>query len=322
MNKEQARHLIKETFEKSFDRGRFITFIKNLLNEYEPSGFSQQGYNIKDSFKQYISKYERIGKFQDEEKSIDILIVHLKKETSLEQARTMQRNFVSWYLNGGRGGVLRDAALVAYVSSDSDDWRFSLVKMDYRFESTKNGKIKIKEEFTPALRWSFLVGENEKSHTAQSRLEPILEDDKINPTLAQLEEAFNIEKVTKEFFIKYHDLFIKLQNVFDKIILQDKKIKSEFILKNINTSDFVKKLLGQIVFLYFIQKKGWLGVERDEDWGTGPKDFLRRLFKKEIKGYDNFFNNILEHLFYNELAVPRDNNYSSNFNCKIPFLNG
>jgi hypothetical protein len=42
----------------------------------------------------------------------------------------MQRNFVAWYLNGSRGGKLKDGALVAFVSPSGDDWRFSLVKMD------------------------------------------------------------------------------------------------------------------------------------------------------------------------------------------------
>jgi hypothetical protein len=31
--------------------------------------------------------------------------------------------------------------------------------------------------YTPARRWSFLVGANEKSHTAQSRLAPLLIND-------------------------------------------------------------------------------------------------------------------------------------------------
>jgi hypothetical protein len=66
--------------------------------------------------------------------------------------------------------------------------------------------MKVKEEFTPARRWSFLVGANEKSHTAQSRLVDILANDEQMPTLAELEEAFNIETVTQEFFVKYREL--------------------------------------------------------------------------------------------------------------------
>ena len=40
---------------------------------------------------------------------------------------------------------------------------------------------------------------------------------------------------------------------------QNKKIKIEFENKKITSSDFSKKLLGQIVFLYFLQKKRLAG---------------------------------------------------------------
>jgi len=69
----------------------------------------------------------------------------------------MQRNFVAWYLNGSRGGELKDAALVAFVAPDEKDWRFSLVKMDYRFEEGKSGRMRVKEEFTPARRWGCMA---------------------------------------------------------------------------------------------------------------------------------------------------------------------
>jgi hypothetical protein len=194
--------------------------------------------------------------------------------------------------------------------------------MDYKFEQTETGKTKVKEEFTPARRWSFLVGKNETSHTAQSRLVNILANDEHSPTLAELEQAFNIETVTKEFFIKYRDLFIRTKEELDKVEKSDAKIKADFEAKGVNVVDFAKKLLGQIVFLYFLQKKGWFGVGRDATWGTGPKNFLRLLFAKNMADYKNFFNDILEPLFYEALAIERTNDFYSRFNCKIPFLNG
>ena len=230
MNREQARQLIKDTFEATFNKGKFIIFIKDLLNKIEGSTFTYRGNFIPDAFEQYISTLERIGKYTDGENEIDLLIVKLKKEVSLERARTMQRNFIAWYLNGSRGEKQKDAALVAFVSPDEEDWRFSLVKMDYRFEEGKAGMVKVKEKFTPARRWSFLVGKNEKSHTAQSRIVPILEDDEHNPTLTQLEEAFNIETVTKEFFEKYRDLFIRTVDELDKIVKKDEKVRKDFEL--------------------------------------------------------------------------------------------
>jgi len=324
MNKEQAVDLVEKTFENQFDKDCFIKFIKNLLKKIEKAPFTYSGNYIFDSFKDYIDSMERIGKYSDGENEIDILIVYLKRETSLEHARTMQRNYIAKYLNGSRGGKLKDASLVAFVSPNKEDWRFSLVKMDYKFEKTANGKIKVKEEFTPARRWSFLVGPNENSHTAQSRFVSLVADDTHSPTLAELEEAFNIERVTKEFFEKYRDLFLRTKEELDNVVKNNDGVKKEFEEKGINTVDFTKKLLGQITFLYFLQKKGWFGVQKTAEWGTGSKQFLRELFEKKHGGYENFFNDILEPLFYEALSIDRShvNHYYSRFDCKIPFLNG
>lgn len=326
MTTAEARQLVQKTFQNPFDKGQFVYFIKNLVNEIEETPQTiYQGNLIPDKFEESVQKMERVGRYRgDAEHKIDILIIYLKKETSLERARTLQRNFVAWYLNGSRGGKLKDAALVAFVSPNQKDWRFSLVKMEYKITETPSGRVKAKEEFTPAKRYSFLVGVEETSHTAQSRLVPILEDDKQNPTLKQIEEAFNIEKVTKEFFEKYRDLYLRVKETLDDVLKNDKAIKADFVGKNIDTVDFGKKLLGQIVFLYFLQKKGWFGVKRGEAWGSGSKNFLRELFDKKHGDYKNFFNDTLEPLFYEALRNDRshDDHYFSMFKCKIPFLNG
>lgn len=320
MDKLQAIDLIRKTFEAPFDRDRYIRFLHELLNKFDDEGArSNQGARIPEKFQDYVEKLERVGKYVSGNNEILLFIVKLKSETSIERARTMQRNFIAWYLSQG----MKDAALVAFVSPNSADWRFSMVKMDYRFEE-RDGMTKVKEEFTPARRWSFLVGANEKSHTAQSRFIPLLEDDEHQPTLAQLEDAFNIEKVTKEFFDKYRELFIRTKEALDQAVAANPAARSDFEAKGIDSVNLAKKLLGQIIFLYFLQKKGWFGVPRDAKWGEGSKNFLRELFKKKHGDYKNFFNDILEPLFYEALRIDRshDDHYYSRFNCKIPFLNG
>jgi hypothetical protein len=327
MNKQDATRLIDETFNNPFDEIRFRLFIKNLFNEIDESkSFECHGPYIPDAYKEHIKQYKRIGKYIDPEGvSLDVLIIHLKKESALDRARNMQRNFVARYLKQ-RGE--KDVAVAAFFSDESEDWRFSYVRMDYKLEQTDSGKVKVKEDLTPARRYSFLVGKNEPKHTAQQQLVPLLADDYNNPTIMQLEQAFNIESVTREFFDKYKELFLKLKDELDRIADIDKKIADEFTGKQINTTDFAKKLMGQIVFLYFLQKKGWLGIGKDEsgnfrNWGTGPKNFLRKLFDRKIVDYDNFFNDILEPLFYEVLATDRGKeSFHSRFNCKIPFLNG
>ncbi len=324
MDRQAAVKIVKDTFESPFDKGRLINLTKNLVKYLDTSkNFTYQGNIIPDAYEQGIQTLERVGKYEDDEgNKIDVLIVRLKKEHLLERARTMQRNFIAWYLSGSRGGELKDAALVAFVSPESQDWRFSLVRMDYNIPPSPSGRVKVEKELTPARRYSFLVGENESSHTAQVQLLPILQDDERKPLLADLEKAFNIEVVTREFFTKYRDLFNDVREALEDIIAHNSKVKEDFEAKGVDPVNFAKKLLGQIVFLYFLQKKGWFGVSRDADWGTGPKDFLRRLFEKKIAPYDNFFNDVLEPLFYEALAVERTDDFYSRFNCKIPFLNG
>jgi len=323
MNLEQSRKLVKATFEQEFDKSRFTIFIKNLIPDLENVPFSQSGIAVKHAFGDYISHFERIGKIRDDDKELDVLIVYLKHESHLDRARTMQRNFIAYYLNGSRGGKLKDAALVAFVSPSKVSWRFSFVEMQYKTKLDEhNNKVKIYEEYTHAKRMSFLVGKGEGSHTAQSQLATMLFNTKTS--YLSVKEAFNIEVVTDEFYIKYRELFIRLKSELENIIKKYKIIESEFQVKKIDIVDFTKKLLGQIVFLYFLQKRGWFGIAKGSKWGEGSKRFIRELFNQQHCSYSNFFNDVMEPLFYEALRINRkqDDDYYSRFNCRIPFLNG
>ena len=76
---------------------------------------------------------------------------------------------------------------------------------------------------------------------------------------------------------------------------------------NLNITVFAKKLLGQIVFCYFIQKKGWLGIQNS--FGNGDNAFLRNKFSECIKEKKNFFNDFLEYLFYDGFNKENVENY-------------
>ncbi len=259
MNPEQARGLVKETFPQTFDKGRFRDFAINLLNHIDKS--KAQVWNttyIKDAFKGHVKGYERLGTYTSPEKDkLDVLIVHLTTESKLERARTAIRNFVADHL---RTRDNKDAALVAFVSPTEKQWRFSYVKMEYAAVEKVDGRVGIETRLTPARRFSYIVGEGESCHTAQTRFLALLQDTENYPTLAQLEGAFSVEAVTKEFFNQYAQLFGQIQAALDKLAAKDKTIGNEFKEKNVSTVDFAKKLMGQIVFLYFLQKKGWLAA--------------------------------------------------------------
>ena len=324
MNQTEATQLIRDVFEQPFNEARFTRFVRELLNEIDEStAFDRPlaGQYIPLGFRDHVQQYRRLATYTAPDgQALDILLVQLKKDTGLERARTMQRNLVAHHLKKRDG---KDAALVAYYGEDRADWRFSLVRMDYRLQvDGDSGKVKVEEDLTPARRFSFLVGQHEPNHTAQQQLFPILADDRNNPTLADLESAFNIETVTREFFSRYKELFLQVKEELAGILASERPARAEFEQRGIDSDTFAKKLLGQIVFLYFLQKKGWLGVAQGEPWGSGPRNFLRQLYDKKRAGYGNFFNEILEPLFYEALAVDRPDNFYARLGCRIPFLNG
>jgi type I restriction-modification system DNA methylase subunit len=322
MDKNQATELIQTTFPEAFDKARFRTFAINVLNRLDESKAQQWSTQyVKDAFKGHVHRYERLGTYTSPEKErVDVLVVYLTAESKLERARTAIRNFVADHL---KARDEKDAALVAFVSPTETQWRFSYVKMEYATVEKESGKVGVETRLTPARRFSYMVGEGESCHTAQTRFLDLLQDTSTDPTLAQIEEAFSVEAVTKEFFGKYAELFGDINAALEKMVGKDKTLRDEFTAKGVNTVDFAKKLMGQVVFLYFLQKKGWLGVEKGKDWGTGPRDFLRRMANGAYGKYENFFNDILEPLFYDTLATDRGHEaWCSRFKCRIPFLNG
>ena len=323
-DQQRAIQLLNNTFNSDFNTDRFSIFIKELFNEFDITHRERHAWS---EFKSHIDTYQFLGSYTDKsKKSIDVLAVKLKRTSSIDRARTKQRNFIAKYLIDNH----KDAALVAFYGDDNQDWRFSFVKLDYHLERDESGKVKPVEDLTSAKRYSYLVGVNEPNHTCRKQFLDLIIEEDTNPSVVEIEDAFSIDNVTQEFFSEYKELFSELKESLDKIIEKHPNVKDEFDKKSISTVDFSKKLLGQIVFLYFLQKKGWLGVERESDWGTGPKDFMVKLFGNEKKGifplvpYNNFFNEILEPLFYDALANPRegDDGYYTHFKCKIPFLNG
>jgi len=335
MNLEQARDCVEKTFRHKFDEDRFLFFIRNLVNHLDETKRAQfSGNYIKRAFAEQVGHYLRLGTYSDPRgEFVDVLVIHLRKETTLARGRVTLRNFVADYLDSGHGKN-KAAVIAAFVSPADDDWRFSFVKLDFTFEKTELGLVTERRMLTPARRYSYLVGANENCHTAQKQFIDLLTTDIADPTVAALEAAFGVEKVTKEFYEHYRILFEKTSDALKTYLANDPRIENHFAERGIEPDDFTKKLLGQIVFLYFLQKKGWFGVERGQPWGSGNKGFIRHLFTerahfahlvaRKSKRDSNFFNDILEPLFYDALARPRveDDHYYPSFDCRIPFLNG
>jgi len=321
MDNNQAKELISSLFTQAFDRQRYEHFLRNLLNHFEPRSGHYTGNYIPDAFKEHVNQYWRIGKYADPEgEELDLLVVEVSSFAKLERARSSLRNFAVNRLKQFE----KDASLIAFYARDDggEDWRFSFVKIEHEAFRDAKGKVKLKQELTPARRYSYLVGVHENSHTAAKQLLPILAMDYADPRIEEIEAAFSVEKVSNEFFEQYKQLFLNLAGHLKKQPFFQRGSEEE---TDRSVSRFAKKLLGQIVFLYFLQKKGWLGVPENGKWGQGSKRFMRERFDLVAQNGGNYFRAFLQYLFYEALARERKGrnpDYYPRFDCKIPFLNG
>lgn len=259
-----------------FDENKFIEFISDLLNlsSEDINSFIAEQKPEQKQFRDTIEYYKFVANYASNSDKIGTFIVKLTSEGS-QNARTAQRTFISTLLNKYN----LDAALVAFYQDNESSWRLSFVKKELSF--TDKG---IKVDLTPAKRFSYLVGENESVHTAQEYLFNLLniEDRKI--TLSDIEKVFDVEKVTKKFFEEYKEKYLELKEFLDK--------NQDFITESKNcdftSEEFAKKLMGQIVFLYFLQKKGWLGVQ------IVPDKLTEQEYNEISCKTDSVSNNLLE----------------------------
>ncbi len=283
-------------FSEKYDRKKFKNFLKDFL----PDDLLESDKEIQiDENDNYFKRACIIGSVQSLHDIVILEVERFKTEkTRLNITKQLFRLLDTYSYS---------KALVVTFSKNESHYRFSLISSDLVWEGTK-----VKKNFSNPKRLSFLLGEGAKLHTPINRL-----NSKVT-NYDDLFSRFNIEIVNDEFFDHYKKLFINLKNklenddVFSKF-LKEKKITSDF---------FSKRLLGQIVFCYFLQKKKWLGVSKDNKFGTGDLNYLRNMFNIFDKKKENFFNGFLEFFFYEGLNNLNENNFVKSINVKVPYVGG
>lgn len=250
--------MLTEIFTNTFDEIKFNKFIVNLLNLEPEDRLQPIAINVNSSiYENNIEYVKDLGKYRDENK-LTVVASIVKLKDSSDKARTLQRNFIAKHIKD----IGADAAIVALYSDNSDTWRISFVKLDTTFNINElTGNLEIKEDITPAKRYSYLVEPKLKNHTAQEQLKMLLFNDTKKPSVEEIERVFSVEVVTDEFFKMYKEKYLELKEFLEK----NNKFKQEAqrLMLEVNefSEEFSKKLMGQVAFLYFLQKKGWLGIQ-------------------------------------------------------------
>ena len=137
-----------------------------------------------------------------------------------------------------------------------------------------------------------------------------------------LTEAFDVEPVTKQFFVEYkrvHEMMMQRVQGFGS-----DDVAEELELKKL----FVQTLFNRLMFIYFLSRKGWLTFPGDN--GQGDKDYLNALwsdYRAQEGQNKNFHTDRLRFLFFAGLNNPLAEDLTSESETvrligKVPFLNG
>lgn len=227
------------------------------------------------------------------------------------------RNLIRPYLGFGF-----DAALAVF--NDGTNWRLSLI-------------CDLKEDATSTKRFTYVFGDEKAFYKT-----PILRFESLRTKaneFLEIKKAFSVEALSDDFFAAYRKQYaefvkfltgkeyVKKGNKWgeQKTGEPDVQYFTSFKEDDKLVRDYIKKMMGRIVFLYFLQSKGWL---------AGNLHYMHDLFydaSDEVKG--NFLDKVLEPMFFGLLNTkPEDRSSAPLVNGvgvkyipnadEIPYLNG
>lgn len=237
----------------------------------------------------------------DDNRSLALFVIEVADNIDIAHNRKGLRNIAIRYIDQD----IIHGILVFYYSRKQTDYRLTFVSKTTVLNEA--GEFQTKE--TAPKRYTFLLGGNEPCTTAAIRLYELVK--KENVLLSDVTDAFSVERLNKDFFKGYKDRYKKF---------------CDFLTGNAKDNrDYVKKLLGRLVFLQFLQKKGWMGVPASSKaWEGGDKAYMQKLVE-HYKDNDRLLSDVLELLFFNTLNEARPDDIANSRlgdNIKIPYLNG
>ena len=262
---------------------------------------------------------------------IAVYEVELSDKVIIERNRAGIRNLLctNW-----RGIGCAGAFMFCYRQNESV-LRFSYVSEALFF--TEDGSLK--KESTDTKRFTYLLGEGHRSRTAIEQFEKLK---KSSLGLKDVTKAFSVEALSDSFFKEYKKQYEDIvEFVTGKRMIKgaNNKWKEEVtgescaeIMREFAAfpdaekavRDYVKKLMGRLVFIQFLQKKGWMGCPAGEAWKNGDSEFVQNLFAN-TPYKETFVDDVLEPLF-NDINTKRPGDLTSSphvgVNIKIPYLNG
>ncbi len=281
MNKEELQSFLA----RPYQRDGWLQTLRGVLPQTEVFSLPQPLATADDRAQSVL----QLGRVQlHGDRQLGILEVRVGEDTDLARNRVGLRNLVTRFIDQAEYH-----GMLSVFLTPRPDYRFTFAARESAFDAEGN---LVRRETAPR-RYTYLLGPGESCRTPAERFAELAARGR-DAQIQDLVEAFNVEKLNKEFFTDFTNVF--------------KRVTADIRQRNPQTDDALAQreaqtLLNRLLFLCFVQRKGWLNRQRDylfrnfkEDADRGPdatrfhQQFLKPLFTKlategreaDIPGHD------------------------------------
>ena len=215
---------------------------------------------------------------------IKVFDVTLIDSCRIHRARKGIQTLIRQYVDKFEGAFI----IFHYEEPKERSWRLSYLE---KWESNKAS--------TDAKRFTYLCGRQYPCRTLAERFDKLQSQD-LNAV--NLEAAFSVEALSDEFFDEYRNFY---QDLVNYVKYEDGMIdgfveyaNGDEDLAEKYARDYIKKLMGRLVFIQFLQNKAWLNDDIH---------YTHSLFDScSNEEKENFLDNVLEPLFFGIFNTPKN----------------
>ena len=277
---------------------------EDFENEYETEVLANQPEYERQASVTGIQSIKQVGKIYVGAEPLQIFDITVKSQIQMARNRVGIQRLIRRIMDNYSSAFM----LFHYEDKEAWEWRFT-----FCHKAGGGG------EASDSKRFSFLLGPGQHCRTATDNFQKLI-DKRGSVAVKDIQEAFSVEALNKEFFDKYRQHYADFVGYITgkRYIKQGSKwvekqicnphpqLQDQFLGDEKRVRDYVKKLLGRIVFLHYLQRKGWLGVPLGKAWGEGDSAFMQHLYEYATPPQkSDFIESVLEPLFYGALNTDR-----------------
>lgn len=268
---------LRNLFQSSFNLAQWNGFLQHFFNATELKSTPEKIIGNTSDAGYYLGNIDTTDSYH-----IGFFQYNISRG-SVANKRVGLRNLVKSFINPTWGEF--DAVLVVFDSGDH--WRLSFI-------------CDIKGEATSPKRYTYVFGSDDLLYRTPIERFNFLK--KKGVSFETLKAAFSVEALSDEFFDKYREQyadfiqyitgkrFVKVGSKWEEKMLGEPNVAlmQAFNYNEKKIRDYVKKMMGRITFLHFLQRKGWM---------CGDLNYMHNMF--ENSAYKNdYLDSVLEPLFF------------------------